>query len=415
MAPDHLLRQAEDLAERAHLVLEEKAHRLDELEAELLGKAADIVVELDVRARAGVTVAGLDHIGIERSLREEPHIARDRLRRFLEDIDEAVPDAAALLLRLDDSREIAEELAARVDDAEVDVEVIAEGRLDEVALVLPQQSVVDEDADELLADRLREERGDDRAVDAARKPADHLRVADAGLDARALGVDEVRHPPRSRAAAGLEQEVGEHVAALRGVGHLGVELDAIEAARAVAHRRERTGARAREHLESGGHLGDLVAVAHPNGGVRVDAGEQVRRLLHIDLRAAELAVACALDLAAEEVAHQLHAVADAEDRDAEREDRGVAGRRPLLEDARGTAREDDALRGKALDLADRDRGRDKQAEHAAFTNAARDQLRGLASKVKDEDRFGAGWWRVDHGGGQNVAPLVLTRPRRNPQ
>ena len=40
------------LAGGAHLVLEELAQRLDELEVHLLGQAADVVVALDDRARA---------------------------------------------------------------------------------------------------------------------------------------------------------------------------------------------------------------------------------------------------------------------------------------------------------------------------------------------------------------------------
>jgi hypothetical protein len=45
-----------------------------------------------------------------------------------------------------------EEDLRSVDDAEVDVELAAEHRLDLVALVEAQQAVVDEDAGQLLAD-----------------------------------------------------------------------------------------------------------------------------------------------------------------------------------------------------------------------------------------------------------------------
>ena len=47
-----LLGQAELAAERAHLVLEELAQRLDQLELHALGQAADIVVRLDGDAGA---------------------------------------------------------------------------------------------------------------------------------------------------------------------------------------------------------------------------------------------------------------------------------------------------------------------------------------------------------------------------
>ena len=51
LAPDDLVGQAELGADRAHLVLEQVAQRLDQLEAHVLGEAADVVVALD---RGGV-------------------------------------------------------------------------------------------------------------------------------------------------------------------------------------------------------------------------------------------------------------------------------------------------------------------------------------------------------------------------
>ncbi len=47
--------------------------------------------------------------------------------------------------------------------------------LDLLALALSQQTVVDEDAHELVADRLMHERGGNSGVDAAREPADDAR------------------------------------------------------------------------------------------------------------------------------------------------------------------------------------------------------------------------------------------------
>ena len=49
VAADEGRRQAELDAERAHLVLEELAQRLDQLQLHPLGQAADVVVALDHR------------------------------------------------------------------------------------------------------------------------------------------------------------------------------------------------------------------------------------------------------------------------------------------------------------------------------------------------------------------------------
>ena len=51
VAPDELLGQAELAAERAHLVLEQLAQRLDQLQVHALGQAADVVVRLDRHRR----------------------------------------------------------------------------------------------------------------------------------------------------------------------------------------------------------------------------------------------------------------------------------------------------------------------------------------------------------------------------
>ena len=86
LAPHDLLGQAELLADRAHLVLEQVAQRLDELEVHVVGEAADVVVRLD----GGVVVAArLDDVGIQRALHEERvGVVGEIARGFLEHADE---------------------------------------------------------------------------------------------------------------------------------------------------------------------------------------------------------------------------------------------------------------------------------------------------------------------------------------
>ena len=97
VAVEHLPRDPELLAEPPHLVLEELAERLDELEAELLRQAADVVVRLDDGGRA-VDRDGLDDVRIERPL-GEPRRPVDGLRVLGEDVDEEAADDLPLLLR----------------------------------------------------------------------------------------------------------------------------------------------------------------------------------------------------------------------------------------------------------------------------------------------------------------------------
>ena len=83
-----------------------------------------------------------------------------------------------------------EEAVLGVDGDQRDLVLVAEGLDDLLALVLSHQPVVDEDARELVADRLVHEHRGDRGVDAAAQAADDLRVADLGADARDLLLDD---------------------------------------------------------------------------------------------------------------------------------------------------------------------------------------------------------------------------------
>ena len=62
MPPHDVRREAEHFPERPHLVLEKVSQRFDEFKAKFLRKAADIVMQLDVCSRSGVSVAGLNDI-----------------------------------------------------------------------------------------------------------------------------------------------------------------------------------------------------------------------------------------------------------------------------------------------------------------------------------------------------------------
>ena len=112
LAPDEALGQAELGADGADLVLEERAQRLDEVELQVVGQAADVVVRLD-RRRAGAA-AGLDDVRVERAL-DEVVGARELRRLLLEDADELGADRLALRLGVGDAGELLEEALLGVD------------------------------------------------------------------------------------------------------------------------------------------------------------------------------------------------------------------------------------------------------------------------------------------------------------
>ncbi len=112
MAADEHVGQAELAAERADLVLEQFAQRLDELHVHALGQAADIVVRFDRHRRAAGERHALDHVGIERALGQK-FGAADLLRLGLEHVDEQFADGLALVLRIVDALERLEETYPR--------------------------------------------------------------------------------------------------------------------------------------------------------------------------------------------------------------------------------------------------------------------------------------------------------------
>ena len=75
LPPDELVVEPELLADGAHFVLEQLPQRLDQLEPHALGQPADVVVALDHVRRPDDRHA-LDHVRIERALREEVERAR---------------------------------------------------------------------------------------------------------------------------------------------------------------------------------------------------------------------------------------------------------------------------------------------------------------------------------------------------
>ena len=108
MAADENFGQAEFAAQHADLVLEQFAQGLDQLHVHALRKTADIVVRLDRHRRAAGEGDALDHVGVERALREEIRAA-DLFRFRIEHVDEQAADGLALHFGIADAGELAEE------------------------------------------------------------------------------------------------------------------------------------------------------------------------------------------------------------------------------------------------------------------------------------------------------------------
>ncbi len=166
----------------------------------------------------------------------------------------------------------------------------------------------------------------------------------ANLLDRLLG--EVAQPPGPLAAADGHQEVAQHQAAQRRVRHFGMELQAVDRQRLVLDRRDRAGAGAGQGNEVVRHRGHLIAVTHPD----VRSRRAARRTDRIapGRRGSEPGrtrgwPSCRPS--AQGLAGQLHPVTDAQHRNPQLEELGIALRCAPVVDARRTAGEDQAAWG----------------------------------------------------------------------
>jgi hypothetical protein len=256
-----------------------------------------------------------DHVGIERALREEVRAA-DLLRLLLEHVDEQLADELALP-RVGDAGEPAQE---QVSTHRRGPAGCCNGRgtaHDLLASPMPHQAVIDEDAGQLVADRLVDQHRGDRRIDPAGQAADHrplptcARISAILVARNSAMVQSPLQPQtwRTKLAISLRHRA---CAPLRG------GTGAVEAARLVGDHGEGRAVAGGDDAEAGGKLGHLVAVAHPHLMPLADipqAIEQYARLGDGEEGAAEFSALSRLmagaHLATQLVRHHLLAVADA--------------------------------------------------------------------------------------------------------
>ena len=201
--------------------------------------------------------------------------------------------------------------------------------------VVAQQPVVDEDARQPIADGAMDQHRGHRGIDAAGEAADDLaRRPDLLADPRRRFFDERGDRPVAAAAADVVGEVPQDLEAVIGVHDLGMEQQRIEA-RARGDSIATIGAVAlvAATAKPGRHRRDVVAVAGPHAKLRRDVREQRRLRASATRRPARGRTRddpSAATCPPSDSGHQLHAIADAEHRNVQVEDRRVAFRRAVV-------------------------------------------------------------------------------------
>ena len=110
--------------------------------------------------------------------------------------------------------------------------------------------MIDEDAGELLADRLVDEHRGHRGIDAAGQAADHPALADLAADLLDRLLLEGAHRPVAGAAGDLAYEIAQDGGAVRRVHDFEMELRGVEFARLVGDHGDRRVGRGADRARS---------------------------------------------------------------------------------------------------------------------------------------------------------------------
>ncbi len=404
VAVDHVRRQTQLDTDLAHLVLEQFTQGLDQLQLHVFRQPAYVVMGFDHMGLARLGAGRLDHVGVDGALGQEG----DRIqlaRLLLEDVDKQVADDLAFLFRIGRPFEGLEKTLLRIDADHLDTHMLREGSHHLIALVQAQQTIIDEDAGQLIADRPVQQGGYHRRVDTAGKTQHHLGVTHLLADLADALLDDLARSPERLAATDLKQKTLDDALTLTGMGHLGVELQTVEVAFFIRHAGHGCVLGFTNHLESRRQGVDPVAMTHPDiqqtitlgAGVVLDIPQQVGVAACAHLGIAVLVFIGGGYRSAKLRGHGLHAVADAKHRNPQLEHFRRRHRRFSGGDRLRTTGEDDT--GRAITLEPLVRvviGKDFAID-ARFTYPTRNQLGVLGAKVENQDSVGmdisghAGW------------------------
>ena len=181
------------------------------------------------------------------------------------------------------------------------------------------------------------------------------------------------------------------------MGHLRVKLNAVKTPLFVGHAGNRAAGRAGHELEAVGQVGDLVAVAHPDlehavpfaRGVVLDAAQQLGVAVGAHIGVAKFTLLATLHSAAKLVRHGLHAVTDAQHRQAQLKHRLGCLVGAVLVHTGVAAGQDDALEraitGVGAHPVVANVAGVHLAKHMGFADAAGDQLGDLGPEVQNQD------------------------------
>ena len=332
--------------------------------------------------------AGFDHIRIDGALGQIVHLPQ-LSALLLKYPDEFLPDALTLFLRLTHAGKALQETVRRVHPQEAG-SPSGEGRLHLVPLVFPQETVVHEDAGELIPHRLRQQRRADGGIHPAGQSQQHPPVPQAAPQLLHGTGPVVLHGPGPPEAADLVQKIPQDRPALFRMPDLRVELHAVETAAVVPDGGIGAGRAPGDDGKALRHPVHIVPVAHPGDAFFRQAPEKRGRRIEVRLRPAVFPgrILPSRDhLSPQAGGHELTAVADAQDGHPQRKDLRVRVRRAGGVDAVGPAGKDDRPGIEGADLPKGGLPGLHLAVDPAFPHPPGDELVILTAEIQDQDPF----------------------------
>ena len=241
--------------------------------------------------------------------------------------------------------------------------------------------MVYENTGQLLSNGLGKHNSRNRGINAAGKSAEYLTGTDffpKSLDCR---IYEGIHFPVAGAAADIIYKVGKHLCAFFRVNDLRMELNCIEILLGTLHTCYRTGLCMSSDAETGRNLSNIYAVAHPADGFGRYTVKKLRGCIHVYFCMSIFAYNGFFNNAVQQVAHQLSAIADSQNRNTQFKNLLRAAGCSILKYHIGTAGKNDSLGIHLPNLIQTHVIGMYLAVNITFTDTAGNQLVILAAKV----------------------------------
>ena len=255
------------------------------------------------------------------------------------------------------------------------------------AFVFAHEAVIHVNAYELVGHGFGDERGAHGGVHAARKAEQDFFIAHLFANGFYLLFDVIVHIVKPFCAADVIDKIFDDLFPFRRVLHFGVELYAVEFLFGIFECRNGAVFGMRGGLKAFGQPTHIIGVTHQRNFFLVEIAEERAGVFEIGFDLSVFAYGAGRDLTAERIRHKLHAVAYAENGNAEFENALIAFGGSGVVNAVRPARENDADGVDFLDFFNRRSAGKDLRMHVHFPYAARNEFFVLTAEVEHDDGF----------------------------